>query len=63
MLVRKGNLFLYSVYTMHQRKDLWGEDADKFKPERWFGHQPGPEFLPFNSGPRIYVGRKSYSKF
>jgi cytochrome P450 len=48
---------------MHQRKDLWGEDADKFKPERWFGHQPGPEFLPFNSGPRIYVGRKSYSKF
>jgi cytochrome P450 len=58
MLVRKGDLFLYSVYSMHRRKDLWGEDADEFKPERWEGRQPGPEFLPFNSGPRICVGRK-----
>jgi cytochrome P450 len=63
MLVRKGNLFLYSVYTMHRRKDLWGEDADEFRPERWFGHQPGSEFLPFNSGPRICVGRKFHSVF
>lgn len=59
MLVEKGNLFLYSVFSMHRRKDLWGQDADEFKPERWEGRQPGPEFLPFNSGPRICVGRKS----
>lgn len=25
----------YSVSTMHRRKDLYGEDADEFKPERW----------------------------
>jgi cytochrome P450 len=46
------------VYAMHRRKDLWGNDADEFKPERFEGRQPGPEFLPFNSGPRICVGRK-----
>jgi cytochrome P450 len=31
----------YSVYTMMRRKDLWGEDADKFRPERFEGRKPG----------------------
>ena len=48
----------YSVYTMHRRKDLYGEDADEFKPERWETLRPGWEYLPFNGGPRICIGRK-----
>jgi cytochrome P450 len=63
MLVRKNDSLFYSVYSMHRRKDLWGNDADEFKPERFEGRQPGPEFLPFNSGPRVCVGRKLIPMF
>ena len=48
----------YSTYTMHRRKEFYGEDADDFKPERWETLRPGWEYLPFNGGPRICIGRK-----
>ena len=50
---------------MHRREDLYGEDAAEFKPERWLddadekGLRVGWEYLPFNGGPRICIGRKS----
>lgn len=43
---------------MHRRKDFYGEDSDEFKPERWETLRPGWEYLPFNGGPRICIGRK-----
>jgi len=43
---------------MHRRKDIWGEDALDFNPDRWEGRKSGWEFLPFNGGPRICLGRK-----
>lgn len=54
--VKKGQAILYSVYVMHRRKDLWGEDALEFKPERWEKRYPGWQWLPFNGGPRICLG-------
>lgn len=48
----------YSVHVMMRRKDLWGEDAEEFKPDRWIGRRPGWEFLPFNGGPRICIGQQ-----
>lgn len=36
-LVRKGTNFNLWIYVMHHRKDIWGEDADEFRPERWDG--------------------------
>jgi hypothetical protein len=42
---------------MHRRKDIWGPDADDFRPERWDGRRVGWEYLPFNGGPRICIGR------
>ena len=66
ILVRKGEAVSYSVYAMHRRKDLYGEDADQFRPDRWEpGSAKGPDlrhigwgYLPFNGGPRVCLGRK-----
>ena len=58
VFIRKDQQVDYSVHVMHRRKDLWGEDADEFKPERWVGRKPGWEYLPFNGGPRICLGRR-----
>ncbi|CAE7107490.1 unnamed protein product [Rhizoctonia solani] len=50
----------YSLLHIHRRKDIWGEDAEDFKPERWLAddskrvHVTNPfAFLPFNGGPRM----------
>ncbi|KAI9881253.1 MAG: hypothetical protein M1830_005539 [Pleopsidium flavum] len=58
LFIPKGTLIAYSVYTMHRRKDFYGEDADDFKPERWEKLRPGWEYLPFNGGPRICLGQQ-----
>lgn len=56
--VKKGQEVNYMVHVMHRRKDIWGPDADEFKPDRWIGRKPGWEFLPFNGGPRICLGQQ-----
>ncbi|KAF2685880.1 cytochrome P450 52A12 [Lentithecium fluviatile CBS 122367] len=56
--IRKGQQVDYSVYVMHRRKDLWGVDAEEFKPERWEGRRGGWDYLPFNGGPRICIGQQ-----
>ncbi|KAF2827438.1 cytochrome P450 52A12 [Ophiobolus disseminans] len=56
--IRKGQSIDYSYYTIHRRKDLWGDDADDFKPERWKGRKSSWDYLPFNGGPRICIGQQ-----
>lgn len=46
IFVPKGSSVDFSVHVMHRRKDIWGEDADEFKPERWEGRKVGWEYLP-----------------
>lgn len=44
---------------MHRRPDFYGPDAHAFRPERWEENgRHGWEYLPFNGGPRICLGRK-----
>lgn len=56
--VQKGTLVNFIVYQMHRRKDIWGEDADEFKPDRWEGRKIGWEFVPFSGGARICLGQQ-----
>ncbi|OAQ64432.1 cytochrome P450 [Pochonia chlamydosporia 170] len=56
--IRKGEEVIYNVHVMHHRKDIWGEDADEFRPERWTSLKHGWEYLPFNGGPRICIGQQ-----
>lgn len=34
-LAAKGTLVAVHIHALHKRKDLWGADADEFRPERW----------------------------
>lgn len=43
---------------MFRRSDIWGPDAEEFRPSRWEGRKLGSEFMPFSTGPRVYLGRK-----
>ncbi|QDS75299.1 hypothetical protein FKW77_001309 [Venturia effusa] len=65
LLIPKGGNVAFGVYTMHRRPDLYGLDAEIFRPERW----DDPDlplkkdkslerwgFLPFNGGPRVCLG-------
>lgn len=64
VFVPKGTLVAYCIYAMHRRRDLFGEDANDFNPDRWLddgekkGLRVGWEYLPFNGGPRICIGRE-----
>jgi hypothetical protein len=58
VLSRSDLLTSSAVHLTHRRKDLWGEDAEEFKPDRWYGRKAGWEFLPFNGGPRICLGQQ-----
>ncbi|KAI5836777.1 cytochrome P450 [Morchella snyderi] len=55
----KGSCVVYSVYALHRRTDIYGADADEFRPERWGEMTPRAwEYLPFNGGPRICIGQQ-----
>lgn len=58
VFVKKGQSVLYQPYVMQRRKDLYGADADDFKPERWETLRPSWQYLPFNGGPRICIGQQ-----
>lgn len=47
---------------MQRRKNLHGSDSLVFRPERWDGPELaaiGWGYLPFNGGPRLYLGSES----
>lgn len=56
--VRKGQVVTFSVYAMHRRKDLWGEDALEFRPSRFEERVPAWQWLPFLGGPRVCLGQQ-----
>ena len=58
LLVPQGTSVYVAFYPMHRRKDIFGDDADEFRPERWATLKPGWGFTPFGGGPRICIGRK-----
>ncbi|KAK7556989.1 putative cytochrome P450 [Phyllosticta citricarpa] len=58
IFVPKGCTVSYAVYAMHRRKDLWGKDAEDFRPGRWEGRRHAWDYLPFNGGPRICLGQQ-----
>jgi cytochrome P450 len=58
LFVRKGTVVLYNIYTMHRDSGVFGAEPEEFIPERWDGLRPGWNYLPFNGGPRVCIGRE-----
>ena len=67
VLIRRGENVAYCIYAMHRRKDLYGDDAEEFRPERWDDKNlplyrdkttAAWGFLPFNGGPRVCLGQE-----
>lgn len=61
VFVPKGTIVHINTQRLQRRKDIYGPDADEFKPERWasaksLGHW---DYAPFSGGPRVCIGRKS----
>ena len=60
ILVRRGEVIVYSLYCSARRKSIWGSDASLFVPERW--ERPelanmGYAYYPFSGGPRLCLGQ------
>ncbi|KAE9047891.1 hypothetical protein PR003_g13680 [Phytophthora rubi] len=53
------------LYAAARMKDVWGEDADEYKPERWIDPETGKlkhvssfKFVSFIAGPRQCIGMR-----
>ncbi|KAF8437837.1 cytochrome P450 [Terfezia claveryi] len=64
-LLKAGEGIAWSLHSMHRRKDLYGDDAAEFRPERWGENEKGQGlrtigwgYLPFHGGPRICMGQQ-----
>ena len=57
--VPAGTRFEATFHALHRRKDVFGSDAESYRPERWDSIAPRPwEFMPFGGGPKSCVGRQ-----
>ena len=51
----EGTILSVPTYTVHRNLDVWGLDADLFRPERWLERDKNElqkAFNPFSFGPR-----------
>ncbi|GMF54863.1 unnamed protein product [Phytophthora fragariaefolia] len=63
--IEKGTIVVVSKYAAARRKNVWGDDAAEYRPERWFDEKTGepknitpPQFITFSTGPRKCIGMR-----
>lgn len=58
LVLPAGSSVLPAIYLIHRSKEVFGEDAGEYRPERWLeGKKFAPyEFLPFGGGRRACIG-------
>ncbi|KAG8737441.1 hypothetical protein FRC10_008176 [Ceratobasidium sp. 414] len=53
----EGTVLSVPTYSIHHNEEVWGENSEAYRPERWLEREVGKEFNPFSFGPRACVGR------
>ena len=53
VFVAKGTQVAMNLWALHHDKDIWGDDVNEFRPQRWVDKRPMWDFVPFLGGPRI----------
>ncbi|CAI5719078.1 unnamed protein product [Peronospora destructor] len=63
--IKKGTVVVVSKYAAARRKNVWGDDAAEYRPERWLDEATGepknitpPQFISFSTGPRKCIGMR-----
>ncbi|KAJ7152969.1 cytochrome P450 [Mycena filopes] len=61
MLVPKGTVFNIPIPVINQWKEVWGEDAEQFRPARWLdlpkAYNPTFSTFTFVAGPHACIGK------
>ncbi|KAF8639028.1 hypothetical protein AX17_001780 [Amanita inopinata Kibby_2008] len=61
VLVPKGTLLYIPIRVVNTWKEIWGDDAEEFKPERWLNlpkdYHPSLSMLSFITGPHACIGK------
>ena len=58
VLIPKGSLITLNLFALHHREDLYGDDVEEFRPERWEGRERRLDMIAFGGGPRSCIGRE-----
>ncbi|KAH8885670.1 cytochrome P450 [Thozetella sp. PMI_491] len=59
MFLPKGSNLNLWLYAMQHRKDIWGPDAEEFRPERWLDYRTTTwAYSPFGGGARLCLGQQ-----
>ena len=53
VFLQKGDVVALNIWGLHHDREIWGDDVDEFKPQRWVDKRPMWDFVPFSGGPRI----------
>lgn len=60
----QSSIVVWCIWALNRSRDIWGEDADQFRPSRWIDPdgkliaKSSSEFAVFNGGPRACLGKK-----
>jgi len=61
VLVPKGTIYYIPIKVVNTWKEIWGEDAEEFKPERWLNlpkdYNSTFSMLSFIAGPHACIGK------
>jgi len=56
--VPAGCGMIFSTYIQGRQKQVWGEDANEYRPERFLGEKFSDfKFIAFHAGPRLCLGK------